>query len=136
MGDWNYDEHIMVKCCNCGDYKNPSGLTWVKGKGGVCLNCMFDYDDMMIVRKYVKKPVEIEATQLTAGNLKEVVQWINDNSEDRYASCDTGSNAILIHTLEGIMKADVSDWIIKGVAGELYPCRNDIFQVTYGESEE
>ena len=36
-----------------------------------------------------------------------------------------------IETLEGVMKADKGDWIIKGVKGELYPCKNDVFEMTY-----
>ena len=56
-------------------------------------------------KKYVKKPVVIEAYQT-----------------DR---------EIFIETLEGTMKADVGDWIIKGVKGEYYPCKPDVFNMTY-----
>ncbi|KEH89135.1 sugar ABC transporter substrate-binding protein [Clostridium novyi A str. BKT29909] len=42
---------------------------------------------------------------------------------------------VIIHTLEGDMKANVGDWIIKGVKGELYPCKPDIFEKTYESIE-
>ncbi|MBO6274619.1 MAG: hypothetical protein J6M91_03640 [Methanobrevibacter sp.] len=63
-------------------------------------------------KKYVKKPVVVEAYQT-----------------DR---------EVFIETLEGTMKADVGDWIIKGVKGEYYPCKPDVFNMTYekdGDSE-
>lgn len=41
-----------------------------------------------------------------------------------------------IETLEGVMKADKGDWIIKGVKGELYPCKPDVFQMTYEKVED
>lgn len=41
-----------------------------------------------------------------------------------------------IETLEGVMKADRGDWIIRGVKGELYPCKNDVFEMTYKKVEE
>jgi len=47
--------------------------------------------------------------------------------------CDTGFG---IDTLEGFMTANVGDWIILGVAGEFYPCRNDIFEAIYEEIDE
>ena len=41
-----------------------------------------------------------------------------------------------IETLEGVMKADKGDWIIRGVKGELYPCKPDVFEMTYEKVEE
>jgi hypothetical protein len=60
--------------------------------------------------------------------MNELIDWINDGN-DFMASHDKTS--IYINTLEGEMRADVYDWIIKGVKGECYPCKPDIFEATY-----
>ncbi|NFL87480.1 hypothetical protein FDB42_11940 [Clostridium botulinum] len=75
--------------------------------------------------KYRKKPVEIEAVQFTGNNTLEVIEFIGQQD----LSID--SNAVLIPTLEGTMRADINDFIIKGVNGEFYPCKPDIFEKTY-----
>lgn len=82
------------------------------------------------VRKFRKKPVTIEAMQLTdAKSVLDITEWID--------SPDTGFSTnppiIWIDTLEGRMTGNSGDWIIKGVNGEFYPCRNDIFIKTYQE---
>ena len=77
--------------------------------------------------KYRKKPVEIEAMQLTKDNTTEVLTFCNAN--DIVASNDDGT--ISIRTLEGTMTASIGDYIIKGVKGEYYPCKPDIFEATY-----
>lgn len=77
--------------------------------------------------KYRKKPVVIEAVQWTGDNLKEVDEFMGV----KYIEVDT--NAILIQTLEGDMLASIGDYIIKGVQGEFYPCKPDIFKATYEE---
>ena len=83
--------------------------------------------------KFRKKPVVIEAVQWTgtdesfeligdlAYNGTRHVQWIGDKLE--------------IPTLEGLMTASLNDWIIKGVSGEIYPCKPDIFEMTYEAAE-
>jgi len=83
--------------------------------------------------KFRKKPVVIEANQFETNNEPEnvnmefIVKWINGNKGmARHDSTD-----IYIQTLEGEMKAGVGDWIIQGVNGEFYPCKNDIFKKTY-----
>ncbi len=76
--------------------------------------------------KYRKKPVVIEAVQWTGDNLKEVLdfmKWRNANHDE--------ANGLVIHTLEGNHQARVGDFIIKGVHGEFYPCKPDIFAKTY-----
>jgi hypothetical protein len=88
--------------------------------------------------KYRKKPVVIEAMQLTETNMLDVISWINKDSPPSDKSVvlqDNSTNSIIIRTLEGNMAAVVGDWIIKGVMGEYYPCRNDIFQATYSQAE-
>lgn len=77
--------------------------------------------------KYRKKPVVIDAVQVTKWNVNDVAKWCNG---DAY-SVWSGFPYIEIKTLEGIMKADVGDWIIRGIKGEFYPCKDNIFQATY-----
>ena len=77
--------------------------------------------------KFVKRPIIIEAVQHTGENLEEVCEFL------RTYIRKTGDDGIYIETLEGFMRADVGDWIIKGISGELYPCKPDIFALTYEE---
>ena len=80
--------------------------------------------------KFCKKPVVIEAVCWDGSNIKEVMtflQWRNASHDDVI-----GLN---IHTLEGTHHASVGDWIIKGVKGEFYPCKPEIFQMTYAPAE-
>ena len=80
------------------------------------------------MKKYRKKPVEIEAIQFNGWNFGE----INDlmyNYSGIYPSCF--KETMIIKTLEGDMTASVNDFIIKGVNGEFYPCKPDIFEKTY-----
>ena len=86
-----------------------------------------------------KKPVVIEAMQFlgTWENAKPILNWIEeskpiDRSGPRWADRD-GGVVLLINTLEGEMSANPGDWIIKGVKGEFYPCKPDIFTATYEE---
>lgn len=79
--------------------------------------------------KFRKKPVVINAV-LWDGNLT-TIDPLLALSSTREVSQDLGDPALLIPTLEGAMRADVGDWIICGVKGELYPCKPDIFAATY-----
>jgi hypothetical protein len=74
--------------------------------------------------KYRKKPVVIEAQQYTRNGLdaERVAEWCNG---------DQTNEGCIIHTLEGDHLANYGDWIIKGIKGEFYPCKNDIFNATY-----
>jgi hypothetical protein len=80
--------------------------------------------------KYRKKPVEIEAIQWTGDNLVEISQFMTNG---RY---DSKTQTIQIETLEGTMSANIGDYIIKGVKGEFYPCKPDIFEQTYDKVGE
>ena len=93
---------------------------------------------------YRKKPVVIEAVQWTGGNLHEVIQftgkypkwneWFEDWKEyERYVKAN--GDKFKIFTLEGTMTADPGDWIIRGVKGEHYPCKPDIFAATFEPAE-
>lgn len=81
--------------------------------------------------RFVKKPVEVEAVQWdgTSPSTEVVVPWIVGNGgQARYLE---ESLTIRITTLEGDMDAQPGDWIIRGVQGEFYPCKPDIFTATY-----
>lgn len=80
--------------------------------------------------KYRKKPVEIEAVRWTGENLEEIEKFAKG------ALVHRGSVDIVISTLEGLMRASKGDYIIKGIAGEFYPCKPDIFKATYEEVEQ
>jgi hypothetical protein len=93
--------------------------------------------------KFRKRPVVIEAIQLTPDyalaclmreqpgpfGLSVSGSWHPDRRELYRA-------LVSITTLEGVMRADLGDWIIRGVKGELYPCKPDIFAATYEPVEE
>ena len=93
--------------------------------------------------KYRKKPVVIEAFQMTKKN-----RWITDNwpnwlleafnpkEAEIIMSFDPNGDQLVISTLEGVLRVEWNDWIIKGVKGELYPCKPDIFEQTYEKVEE
>jgi hypothetical protein len=88
--------------------------------------------------KFRKKPVVIEAMQWngSAESIRQICQWANARFEDEpnvdYVSCHDGTvSDVLVHTLEGEMQVSPGDWIIKGVKGEFYPCKPDIFEQTY-----
>ena len=76
--------------------------------------------------KYRKKPVVIDAVKWDGENVKEVMDFMNwrNASHDEY-------HGLEIYTLEGNYKALPGDFIIKGVAGEFYPCKPEIFWATY-----
>jgi len=80
--------------------------------------------------RYRKKPVEIEAVQWTGNNYVEVGSLVELSDWDGH-SVSIGNDGLVIHTREGDMRADPGDWVIRGVAGELYPCKPEIFEQTY-----
>ena len=73
---------------------------------------------------YRKKPVVIEAVQYTGPNFEEIEAFVGGDAEFR-------DGKLLVATLEGPLYASPGDWIIKGVKGELYPCKPDVFSQTY-----
>lgn len=80
-----------------------------------------------------KKPVVIEAVQFTGSNCIEIIKFIGGPWENlELHNTDTP----VIHTLEGEMTASAGDWVIKGVKGEFYPCKPDIFEATYDRVED
>lgn len=77
--------------------------------------------------KFRKKPVVVDAVQWTGNNLTEIIKFIGASQ----VSSSFLEGDLTIPTLEGEMRASVCDWIIKGVNGEYYPCKPDIFEKTY-----
>lgn len=82
---------------------------------------------------YRKRPVVIEAMQLTTGNGDAVADGFCAGTDAGY---DPRHQQVWIRTLEGIMRADVGDYVIRGIQGELYPCKPQIFEATYEAVEE
>lgn len=78
--------------------------------------------------KYRNKPKVIDAIQWTGKNLEEISNFVGDSLMpiERRPDYD-----LHIKTLEGIHRADKYDWIIKGIKGEFYACKPDIFELTY-----
>ena len=103
-------------------------------------------------KKFTKKPVEIEAMRFGPGGIEqsEVLEWIDAHGGEVYVYGSAVQKADepfpdgsfwqwgwgSIETIEGSMKALAGDIIIRGVAGEFYPCKPDIFAATYEEVSE
>lgn len=75
--------------------------------------------------KYRKKPVEVEAKRWVGFNWDDIAEWCP------YGLTHIIGSDLTIDTLEGRMTVKEGDWIIKGVEGEFYPCKPDIFEKTY-----
>jgi hypothetical protein len=85
----------------------------------------------MPVKIFRKKPVAIEAIQYTDKTAEEVVKFIG-RTKHTWTMNELGT-ALYLDTLEGGHVASQNDWIIKGIKGEFYPCKPDIFEQTYEE---
>jgi hypothetical protein len=89
--------------------------------------------------QYRKKPVVIEAVKWTGGNHREMFNFLGGEDEDYltavgvnfYIDWSKVEGGLIIKTLEGEHVATVGDYIIKGIKGEYYPCKPDIFEATY-----
>lgn len=88
---------------------------------------------------FIKKPVAIQAMRLQADghNWEHVADWIRSEggtvTTECLGACDSDNNPheLFILTLEGKMHVSLGDYVIRGVQGEFYPCRADIFEATY-----
>lgn len=91
--------------------------------------------------KYVKKPVVVEAVKWNGNNIEEVKEFMKEQLDKLHFESMDASNLeegklsmvdfLAIQTLEGVMTVSDGDYIIKGVNGEFYPCKPDIFKKTY-----
>lgn len=99
------------------------------------------------MKKYRKKPVVIEAIKWTGyhddathqyhmGNAKEIVSWADGDISIDWTYDPSGDFAMVIDTLEGKMHVSPGDYIIKGIKGEFYPCKPDIFALTYEDADQ
>jgi len=100
--------------------ENAGEILWRELKGGTMSNL------------YVKKPVIIEAMEFTEIDKDRVFNWITCNTAPDFKD---GKPVLRIQTLEGVMTANLGDWVIKGIKGEFYPIKNDIFLETYEKVE-
>ena len=105
-------------------------------------------------KRLTKRPVTIEAMQLTGDTAQfhDVYLWIEANTLGSFepfavidgskpcpasgVSIDPRDGRLIISTLEGLHWADNDDWIIRGIQGEFYPCKPDIFEATYQHAAE
>ena len=83
--------------------------------------------------KYRKKPVVFEAWEFTRDSIKLVDSWVRRYRDDINLVSQYGGAVLYIEikTLEGTMRAELGDYIIKGIQGEFYPCNPVIFEATY-----
>jgi hypothetical protein len=81
--------------------------------------------------KYRKKPVVVEAVQFTGDSF-----LISDFAGGLDGPAFLANGRLYLHTLEGAIEVSINDWVIKGIKGEFYPCKPDIFMATYDEVEE
>ena len=89
-----------------------------------------------MIIKVRKKPIIIEAIQFTGYNHNEVCNFAVTFADKIYYDEIENIGVICIHTLEGDMIVDEDDYIIKGINGEFYPCKPDIFMKTYDIIED
>lgn len=81
--------------------------------------------------KYRTNPCEIEAVQWLGDNTKDILDFTKGNENVQFID-----GKLMIHTLEGDMLASVGDFIIRGLRGEFYPCKPDVFEKKYHPIEE
>ena len=86
------------------------------------------------MQKFVKKPVVIEAIQYDGANITKIETFVGEKLPTIMTS-DLGAQ-LIIPTLEGDMKVSKGDYVIKGIKGEFYPCKPDIFKSTYNVVKE
>lgn len=82
-----------------------------------------------MMRKYMKKPVVVEAVEWTGENIVEIVSFC----ESCYSYKKGDKPQLMIATLEGPMQASIGDYVIKGIKDEFYACKPDVFKLTYDE---
>lgn len=84
--------------------------------------------------KYRKKPIVIEAIQFNGNNADKIISWAHEGLPPIAATKISKSyhkHCLNIITLEGVLNAVITDFIVKGIKGEVYPVRKDIFEETY-----
>lgn len=84
--------------------------------------------------KYCKLPAEVEAIQYTPETRDEIIAWSDcGHSQIGDFGEEYETENLKIRTLEGVVLLKPGNWLVKGVEGEFYPCRDSIFRATYEE---
>ena len=150
-----------VYACECGAVREQSGerpvdslVLWMP-EDGTCLRCNEllrgaepKYTDVITEKeeqpqmwspsgRYKKRPVEVQAYQFLAvsnESVKKIIEWSDGKVQGMFD--DNGGPHLRVETLEGVMRVDDGDWVIRGVKGEFYPCKPDIFEETYDVVED
>ena len=86
-----------------------------------------------MIKDYMKKQVVIQALKWTGENVRELEEFTKDTDDEIWYRDNDDTGELYINTLEGEMKANCGDYIIKGVKGEFYPCKPDIFEMSYND---
>lgn len=81
-----------------------------------------------MIQKYIKRPITIEAVQWNGHNTNEIISFCGNH-------CMVKNTYLIIQTLEGNHIAEIDDFIIKGIEGEFYPYKPDIFAKTYYQAD-
>ncbi len=120
-------EDLNVKDAINRDGAKPITHGTITGDGRVLLER--EDERTRAMAKFRKKPVVIEAVQYTGKSAchKELLRVFGRE----FMEVTTSVPMLVVRTLEGDMRANVGDWIIKGIKGEFYPCKPDIFEATY-----
>ncbi|SFY18512.1 hypothetical protein SAMN04244548_02994 [Paracoccus pantotrophus] len=92
--------------------------------------------------KFRKKPIVIDAMRWTGDNTRDIALWVQPDLAPHalpegwwVRKTATGRTSLVVPTLEGEHDTSIGDWIIRGVKGEYYPCKPDIFAATYEPAE-
>ena len=86
--------------------------------------------------KYIKRPLVIEAIQWTGDNCDDIWCEFPDCWGGGIAEYSDNDDDLVIRTLEGDMYAHIGDYIVKGIKGEFYPCKKDIFEESYTKLDD
>jgi hypothetical protein len=111
------------------DFTDKKRLDWLEKQALHPDGIVLHDGNKVVVQRFRKKPVVIEAMQYTAESCRRICEWAGLEHGAYNESC--GVFPLIIPTLEGPHNANPGDWIIKGVKGEFYPCKPDIFEATY-----
>lgn len=84
-----------------------------------------------MVKTFIKKPVQVQAVKWTGYNIDEIQKFVGNQCT--FVSNGSSNPHLIVYPLEGVLHAEIGDWIIRGVKGEIYPCKPDIFGQTYEE---
>lgn len=87
-----------------------------------------------MIKKYITKPCEIVAVEWNDDNFEEISEFTNYDAE--MVLVTSGKHELVINTLKGQVIVNVGDFIIKGLRGEFYPCKPDVFHKKYEEQQE